>query len=113
MRRPASIIPPVKNLFANLACSSAQEDFLTLFEADKVRVERIVSNGQCSPKNFWYDQHEDEWVLLLQGAASLQFEDGSTVPLKVGDYLLIARHLRHRVERTSSDALWLAVHCVQ
>jgi hypothetical protein len=30
--------------------------------------------------------------------------------LVAGDSLLISAHLRHRVERTSLDALWLAVH---
>ena len=102
--------PPVKNLFANLPASSAHEDFLTLMQTGHVRVERIVSNGQSSPKDFWYDQPEDEWVLLLQGAATLQFADESSVALKPGDSLLIPCHMIHRVEQTSSDAVWLAVH---
>ena len=110
MGKQTSIVPLVSNLFASSVASSAQEDVLTLLKTDNVRVERIVSNGQCSPKDFWYDQREDEWVLLLQGTASLQFEDGRTVHLKGGDYLLIARHLKYRVEQTSSDAVWLAVH---
>ena len=36
-----------------------------------MRVERIVSSGHCSPEGFWYDQDEQEWVPLLQGAARL------------------------------------------
>jgi cupin 2 domain-containing protein len=104
--------PPVKNLFADVPASSAQEDFLTLMQTDHIRVERIVSHGQCSPKDFWYDQPEDEWVLLVQGKAVLQFADESTVALNAGDHLLIPRHIKHRVEKTSADAIWLAVHHV-
>ena len=26
-----------------------------------VRIERIVSSGQCSPPGYWYDQAEGEW----------------------------------------------------
>ena len=53
----------------------------TLLERKDVRVERIVSTGQSSPENFWYDQAEDEWVSLLQGTAALQWEDGSLTEL--------------------------------
>ncbi len=102
--------PVVKNLFANLPPSSAPEEFLTLAQTDHVRVERIVSNGQTSPEGAWYDQPESEWVLLLRGTATLEFADESTVCLKAGDCLLIDRHVKHRVGKTSSDAMWLAVH---
>jgi cupin 2 domain-containing protein len=104
------MIPPVENLFANMGGSPAREEFITLLQTNGVRVERIVSNGQCSPEGFWYDQEENEWVLLLRGTASLEFEDGGRVILKAGDYLGIARHLRHRVGKASADAVWLAVH---
>lgn len=102
--------PSVQNLFANLPALTPQEDFLTLVQTRDFRVERIVSNGQNSPKDLWYDQLEDEWVLLLQGTATLGFVDGGAVHLNPGDYLLIVRHTKHRVERASSDAVWLAVH---
>jgi cupin 2 domain-containing protein len=46
----------------------------------------------------------------MQGEASLVFDGGRTVALKAGDHVLVPKHLRHRVERTSADALWLAVH---
>ncbi|MGL6194153.1 MAG: hypothetical protein ACRC2T_04955 [Thermoguttaceae bacterium] len=46
----------------------------TLFQAENVRIERIVSTGQSSTENFWYDQPETEWVILLQGEAVLQFQ---------------------------------------
>jgi cupin 2 domain-containing protein len=102
--------PVVKNLFADLPASSSREDFRTLVQTPNVRVERIVSNGQCSAADFWYDQPEDEWVLLVQGTASLLFDDGCTALLKAGDYLHIARHVKHRVVETSLDAVWLAIY---
>jgi len=102
--------PSVKNLFANLPASSAPEEFLTLVQTEGVRVERIVSNGQCSPKDFWYDQEEEEWVLLLRGTARIEFENGHAVRFAIGDSLLIPRRARHRVSEVSDDAIWLAVH---
>ena len=29
-----------------------------------MRIERIVSTGQASPAGFWYDQADDEFVVL-------------------------------------------------
>ena len=102
--------PLVKNLFADLPTSSTSEHFLTLLETGYLRVERIVSNAQSSPEGFWYDQPEDEWVLLLRGTATLQFDDENTVTLATGDSLLIPRQTKHRVANTSPDAIWLAIH---
>ena len=56
--------------------ASADEVFQDIVRSDAVRIERIVSHGQSSPAVGWYDQREDEWVMLLQGAARLVFEDG-------------------------------------
>lgn len=81
-----------------------------LLSVDALRIERIVSHGHPSPVGFWYDQPDPEWVVLLQGAASLTIEGRGNVDLGAGDYLLIPAHLRHRVETVSADALWLAVH---
>ena len=66
---------PVKNLFANIPDELPEELTATLLEADSVRIERIVSHGHASPEGFWYDQPQHEWVVLLSGAARLQFED--------------------------------------
>lgn len=74
-------------------------------------MERILSTGQTSPPGFWYDQAEDEWVAVLQGDASLQWEDGSLTELHTGDWLLIPAHKKHRVECTSVNppCIWLAI----
>lgn len=75
-----------------------------------MRVERIVSRGHTSPDDFWYDQDEHEWVLVLSGRAVLRFEDGD-VALGPGEHVDIPAHVKHRVQWTSpgEDTVWLAV----
>lgn len=75
-----------------------------------IRVERILSCGQATPPGQWYDQDNDEWVLLVKGSAVLRFEDGAIIELNSGDHMLIPRKCRHRVEHTSSPCIWIAVH---
>lgn len=55
-------------------------------------------------------QDRDEWVLLLRGEADLRFESGESATLTAGDPLLIPAHRRHQVDRTSADAVWLALY---
>ena len=99
-----------KNLFANLSSAQSGEEFLTLFDNANVKIERVVSHAHASPAGFWYDQEGDEWVAVLRGTAILEFAGGEQVELKAGDYLTIARHVQHRVARTSEETVWLAVH---
>ncbi|MEM9271832.1 MAG: cupin domain-containing protein [Cyanobacteria bacterium P01_F01_bin.143] len=100
------------NIF-NLPLSvSNQELFETLFSGNDILIERIISTGQTTPSGEWYDQDQDEWVILLQGEASLDYDDGSQIKLIAGDYLLISAHQKHRVTYTSSTppCIWLAIH---
>ncbi len=98
------------NLFKNLPDKLPEELSDVLAECSTVRIERIVSDGHASPDGFWYDQDQNEWVLMVSGAAVLEFED-RTVELGPGDHLLIPRHKKHRVSSTSTSekAIWLAV----
>jgi cupin 2 domain-containing protein len=101
------------NLFQALHGPSPDEDFLTLVSAPGVTIERIVSIGQASPPDVWFDQPLTEWVVVVTGAAEVLFEgEEETVSLKSGDYLLIPPHLRHRVAWTDpgQPTVWLAVH---
>ena len=105
--------PAAANLFADIDAEAVEERFAALVSAPGVRIERIVSTGQCSPEGFWYDQHETEWVLLVAGGAAVQFEGEPEVrALRPGDHLLIPAHRRHRVAWTAPDepTVWLAVH---
>lgn len=74
-------------------------------------VERIVSGGQSSPPGFWYDQEWDEWIMVVAGAAELEFENPAAEErLVAGDWLLIPARVRHRVRSTEDGTIWLAVH---
>lgn len=99
------------NLFSLPPELPAEELTEILLQKDGIRVERILSTGQASPPDFWYEQAEDEWVAVLQGDASLQWEDGSVMEMKSGDWLLIPSYKKHRVERTSiaPPCVWLAI----
>ena len=99
------------NLFADLPKVLPDEFFTTLLEVANVRIERVVSHGHASAPDFWYDQDQHEWVIVLKGAARLRFEDG-TVEMTPGDFINIPAHKRHRVEWTTPDepTIWLAVH---
>jgi cupin 2 domain-containing protein len=101
------------NLFAGVPADLPEELLQVLWQAGRVRVERIVSRGHATPPGRWYDQETDEWVVLLTGAARLRIEgrDG-VVEMRPGDYVLLPAHLRHRVEWTdpACDSVWLAVH---
>lgn len=101
------------NLFADLPRHLPNELFTTLLEVANVRIERIVSHGLASPEGFWCDQEQHEWVVVLNGAARLRFEDEEKpVEMKPGDFINIPAHKRHRVESTTPDepTIWLAVH---
>ncbi|KAF7598925.1 MAG: cupin [Candidatus Dactylopiibacterium carminicum] len=97
------------NLLHPLPAAGAEEHFQTLLSRPGVRMERIVSDGQASPPGFWYEQAEDEWVLLLQGNATLEYSDGIIYALTSGDSLLIPAGLRHRVMHTGPRTVWLAL----
>lgn len=100
----------MSNLFTDIPVHLPEELFNTLLEAPNVRIERIVSHGHISPEGFWFDQDQHEWVLVMKGAARLQFED-NTIEMKPGDHINISAHRKHRVDWTTSDepTIWLAV----
>lgn len=103
----------MKNLFDDIPKDLSDELFEPLLQTSSFCIERIVSRGHCSPAGFWYDQDDDEWIVLLKGKAIIRFEnDNESVTLKSGDYIHIDRHRKHRVEWTdpAQETIWLAVH---
>lgn len=101
------------SLFDDVHPQADEEEFRTLLARPGLKVERIVSTGQCGPPGFWCDQAWDEWVLVMFGAAVVEFDDGKPPrTLKPGDYLHIAAGRRHRVAWTEPDqpTIWLAIH---
>ncbi len=104
----------MKNLLQAIPNKLPAELSEIIAENANVRIERIVSDGHASPEGFWYDQEQNEWVLLVSGSATLSIEQLSgvkQVEMASGDHLLIPAHQRHRVEFTSSTekTIWLAV----
>lgn len=98
------------NIFNDIQLNSKKEIFGKIFQNRNIKIERIISYGQSSPLDFWYDQEENEFVLLLDGEAKIEFED-KIYSLKGGDYLLIPSHVKHKVVFTSVDkpTIWLAI----
>lgn len=98
------------NLFIDLPPHLPHELVTSLLEAADVRIERIISHGHASAPDFWYDQGQAEWVIVLKGAARLQFEDGM-IEMKVGDHINIPAFKKHRVDWTTPDepTVWLGV----
>src|SRR4030095_13514991 len=94
---------PAQNVFAKRSQRIDHEDFLTLFETSSTKDERIISHSHSSPPGFWYDQNWDEWVIVMRGSATLEFEGNALVELKQGDYVTIAKHVKHRVANTAPE----------
>ena len=100
----------IKNIFKSIPKNLPKELIQTLVKNDKVRIEKIVSRGHSSPKDFWYNQNE--WVILLKGSARIIFKENlEIISLSAGDYFNISKHVLHRVEWTdpSVETIWLAV----
>jgi cupin 2 domain-containing protein len=103
----------MKNIFDDIPQVLKEEIFDTILQTPGIKVERIVSKGHSTPAGLWYDQDDNEWVILLKGSAGLRFEGREdVVVLNPGDYLNIARRQRHRVEWTdpNHETVWLAIH---
>lgn len=100
------------NLFLPLPTDLEQEGIDVLVQRQNVRIERIISKGHVTPADAWYDQEEHEWVIVLEGAGTLVFEDGREISLKRGDSINIPAHTKHKVSWTDPDrpTVWLAIH---
>ncbi|MEE8588539.1 MAG: cupin domain-containing protein [Sulfurimonadaceae bacterium] len=95
------------NLFNITTPVDGAEMITELLQHKNVTINRIVSNRLTNGS--WYDQDEDEWLVLVEGAALLLIDDEEKT-LKAGDTLFIPAHQLHRVISTSDNALWLTVH---
>jgi len=100
------------NLFESIPQNLEQEVFEILAENEKVKIERIISKGHTSPDTGWYEQEQNEWIIVLRGEAIISFDGGEEKTLKVGDYLNIVAFTKHKVKWTDPniETIWLAVH---
>lgn len=101
------------NIFKQIPNLLKEELMEVILEQQSVRIERIVSMGHSSPPGLWYDQDQDEFVILLKGSAGLLFDGKDDIlVMGPGDYVNIPAHARHRVEWTdpSEESVWMAVY---
>jgi cupin 2 domain-containing protein len=94
------------NLFDYIPPKSG-ETFTTLLEHKNIRINRIVSSEAIEEK--LYVQDEDEWLVLLEGEATLLLNEEEK-KLKKGDTLFIPAKTPHRILQTQVATLWLTVH---
>ncbi|MCK9473814.1 cupin domain-containing protein [Sulfurimonas sp.] len=101
-----------ENIFTNIPKPADKEFFEALLIKDGLKIERIVSYGHETPKHEWYDQKQNEWVILLKGEAIVSFLEEDEVRLGAGDYINIPAHKKHRVSWTkpNEESVWLTVH---
>ncbi|MCF6251129.1 MAG: cupin domain-containing protein [Methylococcaceae bacterium] len=104
----------VKNIFSDIPKQIPDELFQTLLSKEgQIKIERIISKGHSTPIKEWYDQIQDEWIILLKGKAKLQLKNNlSLINLNSGDYYFIPAHTKHRVQWTTPnmETIWLAIH---
>jgi len=94
------------NIFDYITPKSG-ENFTTLFEHKNIKINRIVSASDIEPVE--YIQEEDEWLVLLEGEATLLLDDKKTILTK-GETLFIPAKTPHRVLKAEAGTLWLTVH---
>ena len=83
------------------------ETFTTLLEHKNIKINRIVSSADVEPVE--YIQEEDEWLVLLEGEATLRIQNEEKTLTK-GEVLLIPAKTPHVVLKTNSGTVWLTVH---
>ena len=101
------------NIYSKIPALEDKEIFQTLLKSKKLKIERIVSQGQVTKKDKWLKETRAEWVIVLKGAGKLRFrKDNRLIKLKPGDYIFIPANTLHRVEWTSmrEKTIWLAVY---
>ncbi len=102
----------LQNIFSVGSEERCAETEKLLFAVQKGRAVAINSPGTASIDGYWYDQTEDEWVLVLAGEGEIEWSDGSKKLLHPGDSVFIPAHEKHRVSYASSKppCVWLAIY---
>ncbi len=93
--------------FYNFTVPEDGEEFTTLLEHKNIKINRIVSSAYVEPVE--YMQDEDEWIVVVEGEATLLLNNEEKT-LKKGDTLFIPAKTPHKVLKTKNNTLWLAVH---
>ena len=103
----------MNNIFEHIPEFIPEEISESIIDNSTVKIERIISKGHTSPENGWYNQEMNEWVILLEGEAEIEFEDNQekSVYLTRGSYLFIPKNKKHKVIYTSVEppCVWLTI----
>ena len=83
------------------------ELFTSLLEYKNIKINRIVSSCKIEEKE--YIQEEDEWLILIEGEATLRLDKEEKKLLK-GETLFIPAKMPHKVLKTTQNTIWLTVH---
>ena len=81
-----------KNLFSNIPHNLQKELIEPLIKTKNCKIERIISKGHATPKGKWYDQKQNEFVLLIKGEADLLVENQKVLD-KSSDFWMQENHL--------------------
>ena len=101
----------MKNLLKDIDKNAMREIFTDLLTMDNIHIKRIVSPPGCKLDSNWYNQDQNEWVLLVDGEGDIEFKDGSISKMKKGDTLFIPANEKHKVIRThpKKTTIWLGI----
>ena len=83
------------------------ETLTTLLKHKNIKINRIVSSEAIEPIE--YIQEEDEWIVLIEGEATVLVENAEKKLIK-GNTLFIAANVPHKVLETKEGTVWLTVH---
>lgn len=86
---------------------AAGERFEQILSHRNLLVEQILSGRVEGTEPVVQDQ--DEWVVVLAGAAAVDV-DGESVDLAAGDWVFLPSRVPHTVVRAEPGTSWLAVH---
>src|SRR6056300_12787 len=100
------------NILSGIPEALPQELEQLLLENEHLSIRRILSKGHSAPAQGWYEQQDNEWVLVLKGEGIIEFTDHSERHMQEGDYCYIPALKKHRVKWTPEQevTIWLAIH---
>ncbi len=100
------------NILSGIPEALPQELEQLLLENEHLSIRRILSKGHSAPAQGWYEQQDNEWVLVVKGEGIIEFTDHSERHMQEGDYCYIPALKKHRVKWTPEQevTIWLAIH---
>jgi cupin 2 domain-containing protein len=88
------------------AAPTTGEHVVRLADLGRVAVDQILSGRLDGPVD--YRQDTDEWVVVLEGGATLDVGD-QRLQLGAGDWVLLPAGTAHRLVETHPGTSWLTV----